>query len=228
MAEEWIPRTRLGEHVKNGDITDITTVLRSEDPIREYQIVDWLIPNIDDEIILTGGTPGKGGGARRTISKRTVRMHKSGRRFSSKVLVVVGNEDGLLGLGESSATETRDAIEQSIEEGKRDIVEIVRGCGSWECGCHDPHSIPVHATGKSGSVTVELIPAPKGIGLAVSDEVKKLMRLAGIEDIWMKSRGKTRNSENMIKATFDALTKMNGVNMPSDVKEANGVVRGVC
>ena len=83
------------------------------------------------------------------------------------------------------------------------------GCGSWECACNDRHSIPFVAKGKSGSVRVVLIPAPKGIGLCIGDEAKKLMRLAGVRDIWSKTFGDSRSRINYMYAVFDAFRQMN-------------------
>ena len=88
------------------------------------------------------------------------------------------------------------------------IIKIKRGCGSWECGCGTEHSIPFKTRGSSGSVRVELMPAPKGVGLVATEEAKKIFRLAGIKDIWMKSRGHTSNRINFIYAIFDALKKL--------------------
>ena len=56
-----------------------------------------------------------------------------------------------------------------------------------------------------GSVTVELIPAPEGLGLAAAENVRKILELAGIEDAWTKSHGNTRTTMNLAKATFNAL-----------------------
>ena len=92
---------------------------------------------------------------------------------------------------------------------KLNIIPIRRGCGSWECSCGTNHSIPLTVEGKSGSVRIKLIPAPKGIGLCVSDEVKKVMKLAGISDIWCDTRGNTHMRINLIKAVFNALKKLN-------------------
>ena len=79
------------------------------------------------------------------------------------------------------------------------------GCGSGECGCGHTHSIPFKIDGKCGSVRIRLIPAPAGVGLACADKVKQVLKLAGIEDIWSKTFGDTRTSENLVKATFNAL-----------------------
>lgn len=207
----WTPRTSLGKKVAEGSITDIDEIFKEGIKIGEPQIIEILLPNLENEIILAGGTAGKGGGIRRTPFRRTTRMHKSGRRYKISVMTTVGNKNGYVGIGYSSGPpgKHRDVIEKSLNKARLHVIPIRRGCGSWECNCMTQHSLPFIVRGKSGSVRVELIPAPKGVGLTVSDEVKKVMRLAGISDIWMKSRGQTSTRINLIRAVFNALKKLN-------------------
>ncbi|MCJ7478853.1 MAG: 30S ribosomal protein S5 [Candidatus Nanohaloarchaeota archaeon QJJ-7] len=230
MAEEseeiWKPKTSLGRDVLRGEISDIDQVLHSKDKIKEPEIVDQLLPNLDEEVILIGGTPGKGGGQRRIVSRRTVRMHKSGRRFNTKAMVVVGNNNGLLGASEGNSDDTRDAIDKARDNAKLEMIEVRRGCGSWECGCGEPHSIPFRVEGKSGSVEVELKPAPRGIGRAASEEISKVLDLAGIDDIWVESRGNTKSRENHVKAVFNALKQLNKMKTSEEIEEKVGVVEG--
>lgn len=206
--EAWQPRTSLGKEVFEGKITDIEDVLKSGRRITEPEIVDKLVPNLKNEIILIGGRAGKGGGAQRIPVRMTAAMHRSGRRFTTSALAVVGNEDGLVGMGRGSALEARDAIAKSIQKAKLRLIKIKRGCGSWECGCGEQHSIPFKITGKSGSVRVTLMPAPKGIGFVADDESKKILRLAGIKDVWVKTFGSTSTRINLISAIYDALKKL--------------------
>jgi len=103
---------------------------------------------------------------------------------------------------------------------------VRRGCGSWECGCGTAHSIPFTVTGKAGSVRVNLKPAPRGLGLAVSDEVKKMIRLAGITDVWCKSRGQTQSRVNLMKAVFDALYKLDTFRVTEAGEKAVGLKTG--
>jgi small subunit ribosomal protein S5 len=206
--EVWKPKTKLGKKVAKGQVTDIIQALDSRYTIMEEEIVDQLT-NLDEEVILIGGTPGKGGGIRRTVSKRTCRMHKSGGRYSSKAMVVLGDRRDVIGIGEGQANDTRAAIEDATRNAKLDLIKVQRGNGSWEDKGNDNSSIPFKVSGKSGSVEVELIPAPRGTGLAASDEIKKLLELAGIENIYVQARGQTRTRENLLKATFNALDKLN-------------------
>lgn len=206
--EEWIPKTKLGREVLEGKITNIDEILESGKLIREPEIVDKLVPDLKNELIYIGGRTGKGGGIQRIPIRITATMHKSGRRFRSSAFVVVGDENGLVGIGLGKAPEPRDAIAKAIKRAKLNVIKIRRGCGSWECGCGGEHSIPYRVRGKCGSVRVELLPAPKGVGLVVDDEVKKLLRLAGIKDVWMRSYGNTSMRINFITAVFNALKKL--------------------
>jgi small subunit ribosomal protein S5 len=181
-------------------------ILKTGQQIREPEIVDQLIPELKSEIILIGGRRGKGGGIQRIPIKITATMTRSGRRFRYSALVAVGNEAGLVGIGRASSRETRAAIDKATRRAKLALILVRRGCGSWECGCKgEPHSIPFKTVGKSGSVRATLIPAPKGVGLVASDEAKKVLRLAGIQDVWVKMRGDTRTRTNVIRAIIAAL-----------------------
>ncbi len=206
--ENWVPKTQLGKDVFEGKITDINEVLKSGKRIIEPEIVDKLVPDLKNELILVGGRAGKGGGVQRIPVRITAAMHKSGRRFSMSAFVVVGNENGLVGIAKGSAPETRDAIAKAMKKAKLNLTSIMRGCGSWECGCKTTHSVPYKVHGKSGSVRVELLAAPKGIGLVADDESKKILRLAGIKDVWVKTFGNTGMRINLISAIFDALKKL--------------------
>ncbi|HLD41572.1 MAG TPA: 30S ribosomal protein S5, partial [archaeon] len=172
---------------------------------------DYLITTLKQEIIYIGGTPGKGGGIKRTATRITARMHKSGRRYNSSSLVVVGNEDGVVGIGKASSKEHRQAIEKAVNQAKLNVIKIRRGCGSWECSCKTNHSVPFRITSKHGSVTITLNPAPKGIGIVADKESKKILSLAGIKDLWMGSDGQTSTRINLALAVFGALRNLSRV-----------------
>lgn len=218
--EIWKPKTKLGKKVANGEITSIEEAINYKRPIRETELVDQLT-DLEEEVILIGGTPGKGGGKTRTVSKRTCRMHKSGERYNTKSMAVLGNHNGVIGLGEGESDDTRAAIEDANRNAKLNLIEVPRGNGSWEDTGEDQSSIPFKVEGKSGSVEVELQPAPRGTGLAASDDLKKVLELAGIENIYVQSRGQTRTRENLIKATFDALEKLNKYKRPQTPEEGD-------
>lgn len=226
--ENWKPKTEIGKKVLSGEVTDIAKIFSEGIKIAEPAIVDVLLPGLEKEIILIGGTTGKGGGIRRTPFRRTSRMHKSGRRYRISVMSVIGNRNGYVGVGLDSGPpgKHQEITEKSLNKAKLSIIPIRRGCGSWECLCGTNHSIPFAVEGKSGSVKMTFLPAPKGVGLAVSDEVKKVMRLAGISDIWSKSKGNTQMRINLIKATFDAFKKLNAYKIKPELEKKSGMVIG--
>jgi len=133
------------------------------------------------------------------------RMTDSGRRTRFSITVVVGNGNGYVGLGSARGKEVGPTIKKAIDNAKLNMIELVRGCGSWECGCMTPHSLPYRVTGKAGSTTVTLNPAPRGVGLAVGDVAKKILKLAGINDAWGFSRGQTKTTVNNAKSVMAAL-----------------------
>ena len=133
------------------------------------------------------------------------RMTDSGRRVNFVITTVVGNCDGFIGLGRARGKEVGPTIRRAIENAKKNIFEIRRGCGSWECGCGTPHSLPFRVVGKSGSVEVTLKPAPRGVSLAVGDVAKHVLRVAGIKDVWGFTKGHTKTTVNYALATYSAL-----------------------
>lgn len=208
-AEAWLPKTKLGSDVLAGKYKNLEEVLEKGELILESEIVSAMLPDMMHEIIYIGGSPGKGGGIRRTATKMTSRMHKSGRRFKLTALSVVGNGAGIVGIGAASSKEHRSAIEKSMKNAKLNVIRVRGGCGSWECGCDGGHSIPFKVGGRSGSVSVTLIPAPKGVGKVASEETRKILKLAGIDDVWVKTQGKTSTRNNLALAVFDALKNLN-------------------
>ncbi len=189
---EWVPQTRLGKLVKEGQVTTMSEALESGLPIRESQIVDALIPEIRDEVLNIN---------------MVQRMTDSGRRVKFRATVIVGNGDGFIGLGEGKDVQVGIAIRKAIDTAKMNVVGIKRGCGSWECGCGLGHTVPFEVKGKAGSVEVELKPAPRGLGLASGGTAKKVLEIAGIKDVWARASGETRTTINFAKATYNALLK---------------------
>ncbi len=218
----WTPKTKLGKEVASGKITDIDDIFAKGLKIKEPGIVDLLLPNLEHETLAIGGSKGKGGGTMRTPFRRTARMHKSGRRFRISAMVVIGNANGYVGVGIASgpAGKQREVISKALNSAKLNIMPVSRGCGSWECKCGTSHSLPIEVVGKAGSVKVKLIPAPKGIGLAVSDEAKKILRLAGYADVWCRSEGQTSSRINFANAIYDALKKINTFRYSDAYKKA--------
>jgi small subunit ribosomal protein S5 len=188
--EMWVPRTKVGRLVKEGRITSVDEIYRRNLPILEPEIVDILLPNLEHEVIDVG-----------IVQKMT----DAGRITRYRAVVVIGNRDGYVGIGKGKARQFRLAVDKAITNAKLNITPVRRGCGSWECTCGEPHSVPYTVRGKSGSVEVILKPAPKGTGLVVGDVAKVVLRLAGITDVWSYTRGETRTTYNFARATYEAL-----------------------
>ena len=120
-------------------------------------------------------------------------------------MAVVGDEKGHIGVGYGSAKETLPSRVKAERNAKINIMRIKRGCGSFDCSCNNAHSIVSKVEGKCGSVRLILYPAPQGVGLVVGNECKKVLKLAGIKDIYSKRFGQSRTTINLIKARIDAL-----------------------
>lgn len=206
--EAWKPKTRVGQLVLEGKIKSIDEILEKGLRIKEPEVVDRLLPQLKSELALIGSRSGKGGGRQRIPVRITTKMTASGRRFHYSALAMVGDEEGHVGIGRGRSIEPRKAVEKAVAKAKLNLIKVPRGCGSWECRCELPHSIPFKTSGKSGSVRIELYPSPRGAGLVASEEAKKLLRLAGIRDVWSKSFGNTSMVINVVSACFDALKKL--------------------
>ncbi|MFB6216366.1 MAG: 30S ribosomal protein S5, partial [Candidatus Aenigmatarchaeota archaeon] len=152
--ELWEPKTKLGKKVKDGEITSLSEIFRRGKRPREVEIVDTLVPDLEEEVLNVN---------------LVQRMHRSGRRMSFRVVAIVGNSDGVVGIAHKSGREIATSISSAIDAAKLSVIETRRGCGSWECGCGRPHSIPFEVDGHVGSVRVKLKPAPRGLGIAASE-----------------------------------------------------------
>src|SRR3989339_191678 len=141
--------------------------------------------------------------------RQTQRKTKEGNVPTFSTMAVVGDSNGHLGVGVGKAKETLPARDKAIRKAKLDLIKVRRACAAFNCDCSDLHSIPFKVTGKAGSVTVTLIPAPQGTGLVVAGELKKVLILAGIKDVYSKTLGSQRTSFNLVKACIEALKKTN-------------------
>lgn len=204
----WSPKTELGKMVKEGKISNIDEILDSGKRIMEKEIVDALLPGLESDLLLVGQSKGKFGGGKRRVFKQTQKKTAEGNKPHFATFAVVGNRNGYVGVGYGKAKETVPAREKAIRKAKLNIIKVVRGCGSWQCGCGNPHSIPFSVQGKCSSVRIELMPAPKGKGLCVERECQKILSLAGINDVWSKTRGQTRKKGNLVNACMSALIKL--------------------
>lgn len=199
--EQWIPRTRLGRMIQEGRIASIKEVFTEGLPIREPEIVDALLPDLQEEVININ-----------LVQKQT----DAGERSRFKAIVAVGNRDGYVGLGSGKARQVRTAIEKAAVDARLKIVPIRRGCGSWECGCGKPHSLPFQVEGRCGGVRVVIVPGPRGLGVVASEAAKVILALAGVKDCWTRSFGSTRTVPSFAYAIFDALKKTYSLITPTD------------
>ena len=222
----WVPKTSLGKKVKAGEITDIEAILDRGYKILESEIVDFLIPDLQTELLLIGQSKGKFGGGQRRVFKQTQKKTREGNKPKFATYGLVGNNNGLVGTGYGKSKETVPAREKATRQAKLSIIKIRRGCGSWECGCKENHSIPFKVEGKCGSVRVQFIPAPKGTGLCAEKECQKILKMAGIKDVWSKSFGKTTSKINLIKACMDALEQLLKTKVRPISVERLGIVEG--
>jgi len=203
----WVPKTKLGSMVKDGKLKDIDEILNENMKILEPEIVDSLI-KIESDLLFAGQSKGKFGGGKRRAWRQSQKKTKEGNVVTFSAFSVVGDKKGHVGMGFGKAKETLPAREKALRKAKLNIFRIKRGSGSFEGSSKEPHSIPFKVEGKCGSCRIILIPAPQGTGLVIGDEGKKILKLAGIKDIYSRSFGQTRTTLNYGKAIIAALKKL--------------------
>ncbi|MFW5704479.1 MAG: 30S ribosomal protein S5 [Nanoarchaeota archaeon] len=222
----WVPKTQLGKDVVAGKYSSIDDVILSGQKILEPEITEKLVPGLETEFVNVGQAKGKFGGGKRKSSKATQKITEEGSKMSFSMVVLSGNRDGVVGLGFGKARETVPSREKAIKKAKTDLIVIRRGCGDWGCFCGTAHSIPFAVEGKSGSVTVRLMPAPKGTGLVAEGELKKMLQLVGIKDVWSRCEGSVKNKMNLMKAAREALKKLQSTRLKPDVMAGRGIKEG--
>lgn len=128
---------------------------------------------------------------------RVTKVTKGGRTFSFSAIVVVGNENGVVGHGLGKAKEVTEAIAKGIEDAKKNLVKvpIVRG------------TVPHAQYGKYGGALVFLKPASSGTGVIAGGAMRAVLESVGVHDVLAKSQGSS-NPHNVVKATMDALSKL--------------------
>ncbi len=221
----WKPKTSIGLKVKNGEIT-LNQILDTGQKIMEMEIVDALLPGMPNELLFIGQSKGKFGGGQKRIFRQTQKKTPEGNKPSFSCQAVVGNSDGYVGIGYGKSKDTVPAREKALRNAKLNIFKIKRGCGSWECSCKTPHSIPFMVTGKCGSTVIKIMPAPKGKGLCIEQECAKILRLAGIKDVWSKTFGQTRVKTNLVVACENALKQLSTTKIQTENQEKLGIHEG--
>ena len=147
--EVWVPKTILGQKVASGEISSLEEIIELGLRIQEAGIIKKLLPDLKSEVVDVG-----------IIQKMT----SNGQSTRFKAIVAAGNENGYLGIGQGKSKQMRIAIEKATSQAYLNVNPIKLGCGSWECRCDQKHSVPFKVRGKGGSVTIEIIPAPRGLG----------------------------------------------------------------
>ena len=203
----WVPKTKLGEMIKNGKVKNIDEILDNGLKILEPEIVDSLI-KVESDLLFAGQSKGKFGGGKRRAWRQSQKKTKEGNVITFSALAVVGDKDGHVGLGIGKAKETLPAREKAFRKAKLNLIKIKRGSGSFEGSSTELHSIPYKVEGKCGSCKIILMPAPLGTGLVIGNEGKKILKLAGIKDVYSKSWGQTRTTINYGRAIMQALSKL--------------------
>ena len=188
--EVWIPKTSIGKRVLSGEINSMEEILSKGVRIQEAGIVKKLLPDLKTEVIDVG-----------IIQKMT----PNGQSTRFKALVAAGNENGWLGIGMGKSKQMRIAIEKANNAAYLSVSPVKLGCGSWECRCDQKHSVPFKVKGKGGSVTIEILPAPRGLGLVAGPKIKNLLRLAGLKDAWTTAKGSTTTMNSTSKAVLQCL-----------------------
>jgi len=188
--EVWIPKTSIGKRVVSGEINSMEEILSKGLRIQEAGIVKKLLPDLKTDVIDVG-----------IIQKMT----PNGQSTRFKALVAAGNENGWLGIGMGKSKQMRIAIEKANTAAYLNVSPVKLGCGSWECRCDQKHSVPFKVKGKGGSVTIEILPAPRGLGLVAGRRIKNLLKLAGLKDAWTTAKGSTTTMNSTSKAVLNCL-----------------------
>ena len=186
----WIPKTTLGKKVSLGEISSLEEIIQSGSRIQEAGIIKKLLPDLKSEVVDVG-----------IIQKMTA----NGQSTRFKAIVAAGNENGWLGIGRGKSKQMRIAIEKATNQAYLNVSPIKLGCGSWECRCDQNHSVPFKVRGRGGSVTIEILPAPRGLGLVAGGKIKRLLELAGLKDAWTTAKGSTATMNSTSKAILQCL-----------------------
>lgn len=140
---------------------------------------------------------------------RVTKVTKGGRAFSFAAIVVVGNEDGIIGWGLGKANEVQAAIAKGVETAKKNLIKVPVHNGT----------IPHEQSAKFGGSRIFLKPASEGTGVKAGGAMRAVLESVGITDVLAKSKGSS-NPHNLVKATIEALSELRS---PAQVAAARGI-----
>ena len=133
--------------------------------------------------------------------QRVVKVTKGGRTFRFSAIVVVGDEQSIVGIGLGKSNDVATAIAKAIEAAKKNLVKIPLYKGT----------LPHEQKGKHGGAKVFMKPASQGTGVIAGGAVRAVLESLGVQDVLSKSQGSS-NPHNVVKATFDALLRLRNAN----------------
>ncbi|MDG1822551.1 MAG: 30S ribosomal protein S5 [Flavobacteriaceae bacterium] len=133
--------------------------------------------------------------------QRVTKVTKGGRAFGFSAIVVVGDENGVVGQGLGKSKEVAEAISKAVEDAKKNLVRIPINKGT----------IPHEQKGKFGGARVFIKPASEGTGVIAGGAVRAVLEAVGVHNVLSKSQGSS-NPHNVVKATFDALLQLRDAN----------------
>lgn len=140
---------------------------------------------------------------------RVTKVTKGGRTFGFAAIVVVGNENGVVGHGLGKSKEVSEAVTKAVEDAKKNLVQVPIHKGT----------IPHEQDGKFGGARVFIKPASLGTGVIAGGAMRAVLESAGVKDVLAKSKGSS-NPHNVVKATIDALSRLRS---PQDVARMRGI-----
>ena len=129
--------------------------------------------------------------------QRVTKVTKGGRNFGFSAIVVVGDENGVVGQGLGKSKDVSEAISKAVEDAKKNLIRIPINKGT----------LPHEQKGKYGGAKVFLKPASEGTGVIAGGAVRSVLESVGVQNVLSKSQGSS-NPHNVVKATFDALLKL--------------------
>jgi small subunit ribosomal protein S5 len=204
----WAPKTALGKEVKAGKVKDIDQILDNNRKILEAEITDTLLV-LESDLLSIGQAKGKFGGGKRRAWRQTQKKTMEGNVVTFSCMAVVGDRKNHVGLGFGRAKETLPSRAKALRDAKLNIIKVTKGFETKEEKGAIPHTVPFVVEGKCGSVRIKLLPAPRGTGLVIGAEGKKVLKLAGVQDVYAVTTGQTRTTFNVAKAIINALEQTN-------------------